>query len=104
MKADGRLVFLRPEEIKRIEAADNYATLHLVTGRLMVRETMASIEARLDNANFGRINRSAIVNLDQIKEIRPAQYGDYLVLLRDGTELPLSRKFRGRLERFTGRV
>jgi len=104
VKADGRLVFLKPEEIVRVEAADNYVTLHLVSGRLMLRETMTAIEARLGTAGFVRVNRSAIVQLDQIREIQPSQHGDYTVVMRDGTKLPLSRSLRGQLERFTGRA
>lgn len=100
VKADGRLVFLSPGEIVRVEAADNYVMLHLVSGRLMLRETMSAIETRLGTAQFVRINRSAIVQLDQIKEIQPALHGDYLVVLRDGTRLPLSRSLRGKLDRF----
>lgn len=100
VKADGRLVFLKPDEIIWVEAADNYVVLHLTSGRLMLRETMAAIEARLGTASFMRINRSAIVHLEQIKEIQPALHGDYTVLLRNATELPLSRSLRGRLDRF----
>ncbi len=100
VKTDGRLVFLQPEEIIRVEAADNYVVLHLITGRLMVRETMAAIEARLGTVSFVRVNRSAIVHLDQIKEIQPAMHGDYTVLLRDGAQLPLSRNLRGQLGKF----
>lgn len=102
VKADGRLVFLKPEEIVRVEAADNYVMLHLANGRLMLRETMTAIESRLGTASFARVNRSAIVNLDQIREIQPAQHGDYSVVLRDGTKLPLSRSLRGQLDRFVG--
>jgi two-component system LytT family response regulator len=102
VKADGRLVFLKPDEIVRVEAADNYVMLHLVNGRLMLRETMAAIETRLGTASFARINRSAIVHLDQVKEIQPTQHGDYTVVLRDGMKLSLSRSLRGRLDRFTG--
>lgn len=102
VKADGRLVFLKPEEIIRVEAADNYVLLHLTTGRLMLRETMAAIEARLGPRQFARVNRSAIVQLDQIREIQPAQHGDYTVVLQDGTKLPLSRSLRGRLGRLSG--
>jgi two-component system LytT family response regulator len=102
VKTDGRLVFLKPEEIVRVEAADNYVMLHLVTGRLMLRETMSAIETRLGTQNFARVNRSAIVHLDQIREIQPAQHGDYTVVLRDGTKLPLSRSLRGQLGKFTG--
>jgi two-component system LytT family response regulator len=101
-KADGRLVFLKPEEIIWVEAADNYAVLHLVGSRLMLRETMAALEARLGTVSFVRVNRSAIVHLDQIKELQPTLHGDYVVLLREGTKLPLSRNLRGQLDRFTG--
>lgn len=99
VKADGRVVFLKPEEIVWIEAADNYAVLHLVSGQLMLRETMTALEARLGPESFARVNRSAIVHLDQIKELQPTFHGDYTVLLRDGTKLPLSRSLRGQLEK-----
>ena len=102
VKADGRLVFLRSEEIVWVEAADNYVVLHLATGRLMLRETMAAIEARLGTTNFARINRSALVHRDQIKELQPGLHGYYVVLLRDGSKLPLSRSLRGRLDQLGG--
>ena len=102
VKADGRLVFLKSDEIVWVEAADNYAVLHLVSGRLMLRETMSALEARLGTTSFARVNRSAIVHLDQIKELQPGMHGDYTVLLRDGTRLPLSRNLRGKLDKFTG--
>ena len=97
VKADGRLVFLKPDEIVWVEADDNYVVLHLTAGRLMLRETMAAIEARLGPVKFARVNRSAIVHLDRIKELQPTFHGEYTVLLSDGTKLPLSRGLRGRL-------
>ena len=100
VKTDGRLVFLKSDEIVWAEAADNYVVLHLATGRLMVRETMAALEARLGPLSFARINRSALVHRDQIKELQPGAHGDYVVLLRDGTKLPLSRNLRGQLGKF----
>jgi two-component system, LytTR family, response regulator len=102
VKADGRLVFLKPDDIVWAEAADNYVVLHLVSGQLMVRETMVALEARLGSGSFARVNRSAIVHLDQIKELQPTFHGDYLVLLRDGTKLPLSRNLRSHLDKLTG--
>ena len=98
-RTDGRIVLLRVEEILWAEADDNYVTLHLAGGRLMLRETLTAIESRLGPDNFARINRSAVVSLDQIKELQPALHGDYTVVLRDGTRLPLSRNLRGRLDR-----
>lgn len=102
VKTDGRLVFLKTDEIVWVEAADNYVILHLVSGRLMARETMAALEARLGPGSFARINRSALVHRDQIKELQPGVHGDYSVLLREGTKLPLSRSLRGQLGRIAG--
>ena len=99
-KSDGRVVFLKPEEIVWVEAADNYVVLHVIdTPRLMLRETMSSLEERL-GSDFARVNRSAIVRLDQVKELQPTFHGDYTVVLRDGTRLPLSRSQRGQLDKF----
>ncbi|HWA87595.1 MAG TPA: LytTR family DNA-binding domain-containing protein [Opitutus sp.] len=100
-RSDGRIVFLKPEEIIRAEAADNYVVLHLAdNSRLMLRETLSSIEAQLGTVDFARVNRSAIVRLDQVKELQPTFHGDYTVVLRNGTRLPLSRSQRSQLEKF----
>jgi two-component system LytT family response regulator len=102
MRVDGRVIFIRPEEIRWVEAADNYVILHLNDRRLMVRETLSAIEERLDGAQFSRVNRSALVRVDQVQELHPTFHGDYVVILRDGTKLSLSRSLRGQIERFTG--
>jgi two-component system LytT family response regulator len=81
-----------------VEAANNYCTLHLADSkRLLVRETLSSLEKRLGGGMFVRVNRSAVVQFDQIQELQPSKYGDYLVVLRDGTRISLSRHLRGRL-------
>ena len=101
VKVDGRVVFLQPDEISWVEAADNYVILHLGSGeRLMVRETLSALEERLGATSFARVSRSAIVHLDQVKELQPTAHGDYLVVLRDGTRLPLSRGLRGSFAKF----
>jgi two-component system, LytTR family, response regulator len=101
VKSDGRYVFLRFEEVLRVEAADNYVILHVQGGdRLMVRETLTSIENRLGQDDFTKVNRSAIVRVDQVKELQPNPQGDYTVVLRDGTRLPLSRNLRARFEKY----
>lgn len=102
VKVNGRLVFLKPDDIVWIEAADNYIILHLTEGRLMLRETLTAIEERLGSANFARVNRSAIVHLDQIKELQPTFQGDHVVVLRNGTKVPLSRSLRGQFGKFAG--
>jgi two-component system LytT family response regulator len=101
VKADGRFVFLRFEEIVWVEAADNYVVIHTQAGeRLMVRETLTSIEERLGQQQFTRVSRSAVVRIEQVKELQPNSQGDYTVLLRDNTRLPLSRSLRGHFEKF----
>lgn len=100
-KSDGRVIFLKPDEIVWVEAADNYVLLHVSdASRIMLRETMSSLEERLGSEDFARVNRSAIVRLDQVKELQPTFHGDYTVILRDGTRIPLSRSLRGRFEKF----
>ena len=99
-KAGGRVVFLKPGEIVWIEAANNYSILHLAGAkRLMLRETLSTLARRL-GPDFTRVNRSAMVHVDQVQELQPANYGDYTVVLRDGTRLSLSRNLRGRFENF----
>ncbi|HMJ08257.1 MAG TPA: LytTR family DNA-binding domain-containing protein [Pyrinomonadaceae bacterium] len=96
VKSVGRVFFLRSDEIDFIEAAGNYVKLHVGRDSHMIRETMNGIEAKLDPDMFLRIHRSTVVNIDRIKELHPMFSGDYSVMLRDGTELALSRNYRDR--------
>ena len=101
VRADGRVVFLKHSEIVWVEAANNYCVLHLADQkRFMLRETLSSLETRFAGSGFARINRSALVHLNRVRELQSAAYGDYVVVLDTGQRLPLSRNFRGRLERF----
>lgn len=97
IKAPGRMYFIRQDEIDWIEAADNYVNLHSGAETHLIRETMNALEQRLDPTRFLRIHRSTIVNADRIKELRPWFHGEYIVLLRNGTELTLSRTYRERI-------
>ena len=67
-----------------------------------LRETISGMEAQLPSDRFMRISRSAIVNLDRIKELQPMFYGDYAVILQNGARLTLSRNFRDRVEKLLG--
>ena len=82
------------DDIDWIEAADNYARLHVGAERHLIRETMASLEARLDPARFARIHRSTIVSLAQVRELQPTFNGEYGVVLHSGAKLTLSRGYR----------
>ncbi len=98
VRDNGRVVFLKLEDIDWIEASDNYVSLHLGGETHVVRQTMSELEAQLDPAKFLRVHRSAIVNLDRIRELQPWFRGDYRVILRNGTELTLTKNHRDKLE------
>jgi two-component system LytT family response regulator len=103
-KREGRLVVLKAAEIDWIESSANYASLHVGKETYLVRETMQSLEGRLDPGQFLRIHRSTIVNLDRIQEIEPYFHGDYIVRLADGQRLTLSRTYKDRLQKHFGRL
>lgn len=98
IRNNGRVIFVRLGEIDWIEAADNYVCLHCGKDTHILRETMNELEARLNPTRFIRVHRSAIVNLDCIKELQPWFRGDYKVMLNDGTELTLTKNHREKLE------
>ena len=102
-KANGRVIFIRPEEIDWVEADGNYVDMHVGGISHHLRETMSWLETQLPSGQFMRISRSAIVNLDRIKECQPLFYGDYVVILQNGAKLTLSRNFRDRLEKLLAR-
>jgi two-component system LytT family response regulator len=81
-------------DIDWIEADDYYAAIHTRGRRHLIRESLASLEARLDPTRFVRVHRSAIVNLARVREIRSPSAGDSAIVLRDGMQLPLSRRRR----------
>jgi two-component system LytT family response regulator len=104
IKSAGRICFLKADEIDWIEAADYYVQLHAGGKAHLLRERMHELEARLDPARFQRIHRSAIVNLERVKELQPNAAGDCTIILRDGTALKLSRHRRAKLEAALARL
>lgn len=98
IKSSGRVSFVKTDEIDWIEAADYYVRVHAGGKRHLLRESLSSLETRLDSERFVRVHRSAIVNLDRASEIRPLFKGSYLLILQDGTRLKLSRTRRAELE------
>lgn len=103
VKTGGRVFFLKTNEIDWIEAADYYVYLHAGGKSHLLRETMSNLEKQLEPAKFQRIHRSIIVNLDRVKELQTNASGDYVVVLRDGAQLKMSRGHRQKLESMLGR-
>jgi two-component system LytT family response regulator len=80
------------EEIDWIQAEDYYAAVHARGRRHLIRESLASLEQRLDANRFARVHRSAIVRIDRVREMRSAAGGESVLVLRDGTRVPVSRR------------
>ena len=94
VKHDGRIRFVPVAELEWVEAADNYVRLYARGERHLLRETIRSLERRLDPARFVRVHRSAMVNLSRIRELQPTFNGEYAILLDTGAKLTLSRSYR----------
>lgn len=97
VNAGSRFFFIKTSEILYLSAEEKYVNLHTEKGAYLMRETMTGLEARLDPSKFIRIHRSYLVNVDFIKELLPESHGDYLARLKNGVELPVSRRYRERL-------
>ena len=104
IKSSGRIYFVRTRDIDWCEAAGNYVRLHVGPQTHLVRGTMAHIESQLDRAQFVRIHRSTIVNVDRIQELHSSFGGEYVVLLHDKTRLTLSRGYREGLQARLGKT
>ncbi len=74
--------------------------LHVAGQEYLIRDTLAALGSKLDPDRFVRIHRSAIVNLDRVRQLSAWPRGEQAVTLKDGTSLAVGRAFRSRLERF----
>jgi two-component system, LytTR family, response regulator len=97
-KSKGRILFLPTMDIRWIGAEENYVRISTGNENHLLRETMTHFETRLDPSCFVRVHRSAIVNLQHVKEIRTdSQEGESFVLMQDGQKVPMSRGYRTRI-------
>lgn len=104
VKTGGRIFFLKTAEVDWIEAYGNYVRLHVGASAYLLREPISSLEAQIDPARFLRIHRSALVNIERIREMQPMFHGQYVVILHDGTRLTLSRRYRSKLQKSLGKT
>jgi hypothetical protein len=99
VKKLNREFILNTADIDRIDANGNYVTIYAQGNEWPLRESMATLERKLDPARFARVHRGHIVNLDRIREIQPWDSGDYRIVLADGSFVNFSRRYRSRLSR-----
>jgi two-component system LytT family response regulator len=97
-----RTVLVDVDDLDWLGADGDYVRLYVGGRGLMLRETLGGMESRLDPRRFVRIHRSTIVNTTRVKELRALPNGEQIVLLRDGTQLRLSRTYRDRVDRLLG--
>ena len=96
-KSRGRILFLPVSEIRWIGAEENYVRICTGTETHLLRETMSRIEERLDPRTFLRVHRSAIVNLQYVKEVRTSPQSEFTVILVNGQRVPMSRSYHARI-------
>ena len=94
VKTASRVVIIKADDIDWIESAANYALLHIGDKTYLLRETMRALEEQLSPEQFLRISRSAIVNVERIKELQPMMKGEYIVVLHSGKQLTMTRGIR----------
>jgi hypothetical protein len=97
-KRGGKEVMIEVDDIDWIEAAGNYAVLHVGGDRLEIRSSLSKLEAELDPKRFVRVHKSHMVNISRVTEVTPWLSGDWRIRLQDGAEINLSRRYRDRFE------
>lgn len=99
VRQNDRIIPVELDDVTYFAADDKYVAVHTRDRSLLLRESLHHLEAQLDPKKFVRTHRSYIVHLDQVREYCSASHGDYIVKLKSGAEVPLSRRFAGKLLR-----
>jgi two-component system, LytTR family, response regulator len=100
IKDRGQIFRVDVDSIEHIEAAGDYMCIYTGDNSLILRETMKDLERRLDPRVFQRVHRSTIVNLDQVRQVRPHTNGECFLVLGSGAEVKVSRSYRDVVARF----
>ena len=100
IKDRGQIFRVDVDTIERIDAAGDYMCIYTADNSLILRETMKDLEKRLDPRNFQRVHRSTIVNLGQVKEVKPHTNGECFLVLGSGAQVKVSRSYRDVVARF----
>jgi len=102
IKSSDRIILLKTEKIDWIESDDNYVKIHCGKSSHQIRETISNLERQLNPAKFLRIHRSTIVNIELIESFQPMYHGEYRVILNNGAQLTLSRRYRDKVRQALG--
>ncbi len=100
IKDRGQIFRVDVDSIERIDAAGDYMCIYTADNSLILRETMKDLEKRLDPRNFQRVHRSTIVNLSQVRQVKPHTNGECFLVLESGAPVKVSRSYRDVVARF----
>jgi len=96
----GKLLVLPTREIEFVQAAVKHVRIYAGGRCHIFRQSLSELEGRLDPLSFIRVHRSTLVNIEHLAEMHPLFHGDCELILRRGTRLTLSRRYRDRLQPF----
>ena len=102
VRVKNEIKIIPTHEVSFFEAEDDYIAIHTATGKYLKKMTMKSLEEALDAAKFVRVHRSYLINLNEITKIEPYERDNYLVLLRGGAKVPVSKTGYSRLRQVLG--
>ncbi|MBM3840856.1 MAG: response regulator [Verrucomicrobia bacterium] len=94
VKTDDKVFIVPTADVDSIESAGNYVAVNVGKESHILRETLNSLEAQLDPEKFLRVSRSALVNLDRVKELQPMFKGENILILHNGRRIPMTRGLR----------
>ena len=100
IKDRGQIFRVDVDSIEKIDAAGDYMCIYTADNTLILRETMKDLEKRLDPRRFQRVHRSTIVNLDQVRQVKPHTNGECFLVLDSGAQVKVSRSYRDVVARF----
>jgi two-component system LytT family response regulator len=100
IKDRGQIFRVDVDTIEVVEAAGDYMCIKTADNTLVLRETMKDLEKRLDPRRFQRVHRSTIVNLDQVRQVKPHTNGECFLVLDSGSQVKVSRSYRDVVARF----
>jgi two-component system LytT family response regulator len=100
IKDRGQIFRVDVDSIEKIDAAGDYMCIYTGDNTLILRETMKDLEKRLDPRRFQRVHRSCIVNLDQVRQVKPHTNGECFLVLESGSQVKVSRSYRDVVARF----
>jgi len=97
IKAKGRILFIDPTSVSLVEAQGNYVLFQRATGSYLLRESISTVAEKLKPYGFIRIHRSMLVNTSFVEEIQPWPTGEYVLRIKGGKELTVSRTYKSNL-------